>query len=836
MKSKLMLILLSLLFLVSCSERPAYRNPELSTEDRVEDLLKRMTLDEKIDQLAGLPDNRGMKTATNERLGIPDFKMSDGPIGVRWDTATAFPSGVSLAATWDTSLASEYGKALAKETLFKGRNYILGPCINLHRLPTGGRNFESFGEDPWLAGRMAVAYIKAVQNEGVISAVKHYALNNQEWERFRVNVKVDEQTLMELYLPHFEMAVKEGGVYTVMAAYNKVNGWYASENQHLLNDILKNDWGFKGLVVSDWGATHSTVNAIKNGLDIEMPTAVHFSHEKIKLAIQDGSISENDIDNMVRRILWVKFKSGLFDRPTDMNFPNPFSKSRQVAYDVAARSMVLLKNERSILPLNVQELRSIAIIGPNAAVARTGGGGSSRITPASSPSPLDVFSEMLGKKLIIGYAEGVKLQPSQLHPIPARYFRTPDGKPGLKAEYFQSLKLEGQPKLTRVDSMINFNWEDRQPAKELGNDQYSVRWTGILVPPVTRKYALVTASDDGVRLTINGKTVIDNWTDHATAIDSAYIELKAGVEYPIILEFYENGGSAVCQLGWDYFEGKNDYSQTIAEAATLAKKSDVAIVFVGASDFIESEGFDRVGGMGLSIGQDELIAEVVKANPKTIVVLYGGTAIDMKDWGSKVPAIIDVFFPGQEGSTALFDIITGKVNPSGKLPFSFISCAEQSPAYKNYRDATLVAPYHEGVFMGYRYYEKHNIKPAFPFGHGLSFTTFEYDSLKVNRLGKDSCEVVVKVSNTGNREGAEVVQLYVAPPVGSNRPPKELKGFAIAHLKPGEETKVKMVINSRSFARWDSSTVDWTIDKGLYTLKVGSSSEDIRLEAPFEIN
>jgi len=337
------------------------------------------------------------------------------------------------------------------------------------------------------------------------------------------------------------------------------------------------------------------------------------------------------------------------------------------------------------------------------------------------------------------------LQPSQLHPIHARYFRTPDGKPGLKAEYFQSLKLEGQPKLTRVDSMINFNWEDRQPAKELGNDQYSVRWQGILIPPVTRKYALVTASDDGVRLTINGKTVIDNWTDHATAIDSAYIELKAGVKYPITLEFYENGGSAVCQLGWDYFESKNDYSQTIAEAATLAKKSDVAIVFVGASDFIESEGFDSVGEMGLSIGQDELIAEVVKVNPKTIVVLYGGTAIDMKDWGNKVPAIIDVFFPGQEGSTALFDILTGKVNPSGKLPFSFMANAEQSPAYKNYRDASLVAPYHEGVFMGYRYYEKHNIKPAFPFGHGLSFTTFGYDSLTVNRLGKDSCEVVVTI-------------------------------------------------------------------------------------------
>jgi len=270
---------------IGCKKQLPYKDKNLTVDQRVEDLLKRMTLDEKIEQLAGLPDSTGMKTVYNQRLGIPDFRMCDGPVGVRWDTSTAFPSGVSLAATFDTSLARRYGEMIARETLFKGRNYILAPCVNIHRLPTGGRNFESYGEDPFLAGKIASAYIKAVQKEGVITSVKHYALNNQEWERTQVDVTADERTMREIYLPAFEMAVKEGGAYTVMASYNKVNGWYASENKHLLQDILKNEWEFKGLVVSDWGATHSTTNAIRNGLDLEMPTGEYLNHDKILEAI-----------------------------------------------------------------------------------------------------------------------------------------------------------------------------------------------------------------------------------------------------------------------------------------------------------------------------------------------------------------------------------------------------------------------------------------------------------------------------------------------------------------------------------------------------------------------
>lgn len=819
----------------SCKQKPAYKNPNLSVEERVEDLLSRMTLEEKIALLAGLPDDRGMKTASIERLGIPDFKMSDGPIGVRWDESTAFPSGVSLAATWDTSLASAYGRQLAKETLFKGRNMILGPCINMHRLPTGGRNFESYGEDPWLAGRMAVAYVKAVQNEGVIPSVKHYALNNQEWERFKVNVKVDERTLREIYLPHFEMAVKEGGAYTLMAAYNKVNDWWASENKHLLKDILKDEWGFKGLVVSDWGATHSTVHAIKHGLDLEMPTGEFLNEVKIKQALEKGEITMEDIDNMVRRILWVKFKAGLFDRPADVQYPDPSDESARVAYDVAARSIVLLKNENQLLPLDMAKIKSLAIIGPNAAVARTGGGGSSRITPRRAESPLEVFRTLAGNNVQINYAEGAKLPASPLHVIPSAYLRTPDGQPGLRAAYFSNKELQGKPTLERTDATVDFNWEDKAPAAGLPNDKFSVRWTGSIIPPKTGRIALFTASDDGVRLYVNGKKLIDNWTDHATSIDSVSLDLVKGKPIDIVLEFYENGGAAVIQLGWDYTEEKSDADRLVEEAVEAARKSDVALVFVGSSDYIESEGYDKVYGMRLPVGQDRLIEEVVKANPRTVVVLYGGTAIDMRSWGARVPAILDAFFPGQEGSRAIADIITGKVNPSGKLPFTFWASPDQSPAYKGYKDPSLEAPYHEGIFMGYRWVDKKGIQPAFPFGHGLSYTTFSFDEMKVNPLNDKEYEVLVKVTNTGKRPGTEVVQLYVAPPQADDMPVKVLKGFATLTLQPGESGTARMLLNERSFAYWDTASGAWKVRPGKYTLQAGASSADIRLKQEVDL-
>ncbi|HQQ02833.1 MAG TPA: glycoside hydrolase family 3 C-terminal domain-containing protein [Bacteroidales bacterium] len=831
-----LLMITAISILVSgCKKQPPYKDKNLGVDQRVEDLLERMTLDEKIEQLAGLPDSSGMKTVYNRRLGIPDFKMCDGPVGVRWDTSTAFPSGVSLAATFDTSLARRYGEMIAKETLFKGRNYLLAPCINIHRLPTGGRNFESYGEDPFLAGKIASAYIKAVQKEGVITSVKHYALNNQEWERTQLDVIADERTMREIYLPAFEMAVKEGGAYTVMASYNKINGWYASENEHLLQDILKNEWGFKGLVISDWGATHSTSNAIRDGLDLEMPTGEYLNRDKIMHAIQKGEITKADIDNMVRRILWVKFQSGLFDRPQNLSYPDPSEASAELAYDVAVRSIVLLKNSNHILPVDLTKIKSIAVIGPNASVARTGGGGSSHVVPWRAIDPLTQLKNVAGNQVEINYAQGVKLSASPLQAIPSEFLRTKDGKHGINGEYFKGTQLEGSPTFQRLDSNVDFVWEENEPVPSLGKDHFSVRWTGYLLAPESRNYVLYTASDDGIRLYVNNKLMIDNWTDHGTTIDSAQIFLKAGEKYEIKLEFFENAGSAICQLGWDYFGAEGEEAERIVEAVRVAKESDIAIVFAGSSEYIESEGYDRIGGMKLTSGQDELIEAVVKANPKTIVVLYGGTSIDMSKWGEKVPAILDVFFPGQEGSRAIIDILLGKANPSGKLPFSFIQSQHQSPAYKGYKDPSKIAHYSEGIYVGYRYYEKNRIQPAFPFGFGLSYTEFEYTNMQVEPLSKDSCLVSIDIKNIGQMTGTEIVQIYVVPPDASNRPLKELKGFAAVTLRPGENQNVRIILNPRSFSYYDQTQGKWVIQSGKYTILASSSSVDTRQQAFFEI-
>lgn len=835
-----MLFLWSLLcsvFVAGCISAPGYKDSSLTTDQRVDDLLARMTLDEKIEQLAGLPDETGMKTAFNKRLAIPEFKMSDGPNGVRWGKSTAYPTGVSLAATFDTALASAYGKALALETRWKGRNYILGPCVNIHRLPTGGRNFESYGEDPWLAGRMAVSYIKAVQQEGVITSVKHFALNNQEWRRTEVDVKAGTEAMYEIFLPAFEMAITEGKAWTVMAAYNKINGWYASENQYLLTEVLRNEWGFKGLVVSDWGATHSVADAIRNGLDLEMPTGEFLNKKNIVEAIQKGQITESDIDRMVRRILWVKFKAGLFERLSDSISADPTDFCRQTAYDVASNSIVLLKNENDLLPINFTRIKSIAVIGPNAATLQTGGGGSSHIDPAVTTDPLSALQQSVPDGIKLVYALGANLGTTPVKPLEQVFLKTPGGEPGLEGEYYKGKQLQGTPALKRTDKTIDFFWNEGGPDKSVGDDNFSVRWSGTIKVPVSRNYTFFVASDDGVRLYIDNKLLIDNWTDHGSTVDSATVNLKGGTEAAIRLEYYENSGNALCQLGWDYHGKDTEAGSLIAEACKAASQCDVAIVFAGSNEYIESEGYDKVGGMKLPEGQDELIASVVAANPRTIVVLFGGTAINLKSWGNKVPAVIDALFPGQEGGRALADIITGKVNPCGKLPFSFITDESQSPAYKGYKDPSLVAGYSEGELVGYRFLDQNGLKPAFPFGHGLSYTTFSYGEPSVKMLGPDSCEVRLKISNTGNREGKEIVQLYVSPRnKAAGRPLKELKGFMALPLKPGESREAVLTLNRRAFSHYDGNQNKWLVADGDYKILIGSSSADIRAEITVTIN
>jgi beta-glucosidase len=684
---------------------PPYRDPKLSVEQRVEDLLARMEPEEKVEMLSGT----GFDSKPNARLGIPAIKMADGPQGVRINfrrprsssvktnalpvPATAFPCGVALAATWDTNLIQQVGRAIGQEARTLNKDMMLAPCVNIQREPQGGRNFESYGEDPYLASRMAVAYIKGVQSQDVIATVKHFAANNQEFERNTINATVDERVLHEIYFPAFRAAVQEAGVWSVMSAYNKLNGTWCSENPYLLTDVLKNQWGFKGFVVSDWGAVHTTIETANDGLDIEMPRGECLTRELLLPAIASGKVKLAVIDDKVRRMLRAMFSIGIFDRPESQGGPVDTPEQRAVARAAATESIVLLKNTGDVLPLVPGKVRSIAIIGPNSMEANVGGGGSAMVRPVNAVSPLDGIRSRAGTTFRLTYALGREMQ---------------------------------------------------------GED-------------------------------------------------------------------YEKSST----------EPRGDL---LSEAVSVAAMADVAVVFVGDSAGVESEGFDRKS-LELPVGQDELIEAVAKTNKNTVVVLNVGAPVLMARWINQVPAVLNAWFGGEEVGNAIADVLFGDVNPSGKLPVTFLKDWKDSPAYGHYPGQNGEVGYEEGLYVGYRHFDKHNIEPQFPFGHGLSYTSFEYSDLKVT-----PARVSLNVRNTGTREGAEVVQLYVHDVQSSvDRPVKELKAFRRVVLKPGETQPVSFTLDKSALAFYDVAKKDWVAEPGTFEVLVGTSSRDIRLKGAFDL-
>jgi beta-glucosidase len=712
-----------------------YKNPKTSVEERVKDLLGRMTVEEKASMLAG---SGWMESMPIERLGIPAIKMADGPMGVRaWYgssavtnaantpkvLSTSFPSGVAMAASWDTELVQREGRAIAQETKALGRDMILGPTVNINRVPLWGRNFEGYGEDPYLSARMGVAYIKGVQGEGVIPSLKHFAANNEEFERHRIDEHIDERTLHEIYLPAFKAGVQEAGVWNVMSAYEKVNGKYCAENPYLLTDVLKKEFGFKGFVISDWGSTYSTAPTVNAGMDLEMPggppakamlsnprtimsgnSGAWLEGAKVLAEIKAGSIKEATLDDNVSRILRVIFLSGLFDHPHAGGGEVDTPEQRAVALQGATEGIVLLKNQGGLLPLDSAKMKSIAVIGPNAAVARTGGGGSSLVRPKSAVAPLDGIKEKAG---------------------------------GIKVTYALGVGMEGEDE----------------------------------------------------------------------AQDTPEARAKA-----------------------------------LKEAIDAAASADVAVVVVGRYNKIESEGFD-LKTMDLPAGQDELIQAVEKANSHTVVVLNTGDPVTMTRWIDTTPALLDMWYGGQEGGGALAAVLFGAANPSGKLPVSLPKKFEDSPAYGHYPGENLKVDYAEGIYVGYRYYDTKNVEPLFPFGFGLSYTTFDYKNLKVANAitlsGTNAAKglaVGVNVSNTGTRAGAEVVQVYVHDGHSKiDRPVHELKAFKRVELQPGETKTVEFSLDRSAFSYWSPEKKDWVSDPGTFEVQVGASSRDIRLKAPVEI-
>ena len=807
-----------------------YQDSKLPVAQRIEDLLGRMTLEEKISLVSG---KAGDATRDIPRLGIPSLRVTDGPHGVGWgEKSTCFPTAISMASSWNTELIEAVGVALGDETRGFGRHILLGPCINIHRTPLGGRNFESFSEDPYLAARMAVAYVKGIQSRNIGSSVKHYALNNQEWERTTISVEIDERALREIYLPAFRAAVTEADPWTVMGAYNKLRGKWCCENTYLLDDILKGEWGFKGLVVSDWGAIHSTVSFAMAALDLEMPGPGEYFGDKLLQAVKNGDVPERIIDEKVRRILGIIYRAGLFDGPETrftggVNMP----EHKQLAQRVAEEAIVLLKNDGNVLPLDAGKIKTLAVIGPNAEPARVGGGGSSTVAPANPVGVLEGLRARAGSDIEIRYLQGCPL--TGISPIPASVFTCEfQGQtvPGLVGEYFTNMNLEGQPTLVRVDAQVNFEWGSGSPATEIPYDGFSVRWTGKLRAPRTGNYEIGTVTDDGVRLFVNDRLVVDHWADQAGLTHTSPIELKEGEVYDIRMEYFEHFGAATAKLGWTIPESTSE------DAAALAADCDAAIVVAGLSHQFEGEGYDR-NTLKLPGEQDKLIRAVAAANPRTAVVLINGTPIDMEGWIAEVPALVEAWYPGELGGHAVARILFGDVNPSGKLPDTFAKRLEDYPSQANYPGRDGVVRYEEGIWVGYRYFDTKGVEPRFPFGHGLSYTTFEYDNLRVEPDTNGDRLVInatFDVRNTGARAGAEVAQVYVHDVQSSvERPAKELKGFRKVHLQPGATATVTVPLDTDSLSFYDVNRKRWIAEPGEFEILIGSSSADIRLRGGY---
>ena len=817
--------------------------------ERIEALLKQMTLEEKVSMLAGADM---WHTQGVERLGIPAIKMSDGPNGARGGslkgdvTSACFPVGIALASTWNIELVARVGAALGEETKTKGAHVLLAPTVNIHRSPLGGRHFECYSEDPYLTARMAVAYINGVQSQNVGTSVKHFVCNDSEFERMTISSEVGARSLREIYLLPFEAAVKEAAPWTAMAAYNKVNGTFASEHPYLLTDILKKEWGFKGFVVSDWTAVKSTVSAASAGLDLEMPGPARFMGERLVQAVKEGLVNEKVIDDKVRRILYIIVKSGAFENPEEVpETAVDKPEHRRLAREAAAEAIVLLRNEHDVLPLNLGEIKSLAVVGPNANVARIQGGGSARVNPHYAVTPLEGITRRCGSAVSVAYEQGCTNH--KMTPLIDPGYLRPSGSEegqGLTAEFFNSFDLSGQPVLTKVDQEVDFFWfGDFLPP--VNKDEFSVRWTGTFTAPETGTYTFSLTSAGLSRLCIDDQEVIDNWTEQirgasffgmGTQEMVAEVEMTAGQSYDIRIEYSKQNAPLIGGLRQGCLLPV--LGDPLRRAVDLAAESDVAVVFVGLNGEWESEGYDRAD-MELPGKQVELLERVAAANENTIVVLNTGAPVTMTGWVDRVAAVVEAWYPGQECGNAIADVLFGDVNPSGKLPTTFPKRLEDTPAYINYPGENGRVLYGEGLFVGYRYYDRKKIEPLFPFGYGLSYTTFEYSNLTLSASEyglDDEMQIAVDIKNTGTRAGKEVIQLYIHD-VESRlvRPEKELKAFQKVALQPGETKTVRFTLGKEALSFYDPKQKEWIAEAGAFEVLVGASSQDIRAKGSFTL-
>ncbi len=821
-------------------------NGELTPRRSIDQLLTEMTLAEKVSMLSGASF---CFTVPVDRLGIPRIMMSDGPSGARGDngfvggtmTSACFPAGVSLASTWNIDLVEKIGAAIGQEAKTKGATVLLGPTVNIHRSPLNGRNFECYSEDPFLTARMAVAYITGLQGEGVGATVKHFVGNDSEFQRNTISSEIDERTLREIYLPPFEAAVKEAKSWAVMAGYNRVNGIYVGESAPLLLDLLKGEWAFDGILMSDWFGAQSTIDAANNGMDLEMPGPTRWRGEALVAAVEAGEVRQEAIDESVRRMLRLIERTGAFehpDIPAEQAIDRP--EHRALIRRAAAEGIVLLKNDGNLLPLSPEQLKSAAVIGPNAKRPPIHGGGSAQVMAHYVVTPEAAIDARLGNQVDVVYETGC----SNHKFLPRIERALLSSENGFTIDYFNNFDLSGEPVFSTTSPHSEQVW--------LGNNGpgvhprvFSARLSARFTPFTsgTRQFSLIAAGK--ARFAIDGNLLIDLWRSRepgesyfgsGSAEVIVEVEMAAGRTYDLTVE-YSSESAMLTAVRLGHYEPHP--ADEIELAVALAAASDIALLFVGTNGDWETESQDRPD-MELPGRQNELIERVAAVNPRTVVVLQTGSPITMP-WLDKVGAVVQAWFSGQEAGNAIVDVLTGEVNPAGRLSQTHPVRLEDNPAFINYPGDHGRVRYGEGIFVGYRYYEKKKIEPLFPFGFGLSYTSFAYANLTVETIetasGAPSVRVQVDVTNTGDRAGQEVVQLYVRDLVASvARPQQELKAFAKVTLEPGETKPVTMTLEPRSFAFWDDELHTWVAEAGEFELRVGATSVDIRQTAIVRIN
>ncbi|HET6594714.1 MAG TPA: glycoside hydrolase family 3 C-terminal domain-containing protein [Anaerolineales bacterium] len=801
----------------------------------IDDLLQQMTIEEKISMLAGADLWHSVAVP---RLGIPQFRVTDGPNGARgsWGnmgpSSVATPVGIALGATWNPDLVEKVGNVLGDELKAKGAHILLAPTVNIHRTPIAGRNFECYSEDPFLSGMLASAYIRGIQSKGVGACIKHFVANDQEFERFSISSEVDERTLREIYLEPFRIAIRNSNPWAVMSAYNRVNGVYAAENNHTLLEILKGEWKYEGIVMSDWFGTYDR-DVPNSGLDLEMPGKARWmSEEIVKRALDDGPLTEEMLDDKARRLLGVLEKAAIFANP-DLQTERAENKPhhRRIIREAAREAIVLLKND-SILPL--KKVKSIAVIGPNAQTAQILGGGSSSVTPHYAVSPFEGIKNRAGSKIKVQAATGCFIYKTLPSPAPET-LSTADGRRGLHLSLFNGTEFLGDPTYTDITTRVQYGWFETT-VPNVNQESFSLRMEGFFTPQESGTHRLALSAVGWGKLYLDGKLVIDHSSDSDMAKQLIVdVKLEGGRAYPIKIEYYWKGNPRWRSLAFGH--QPPHAKDMIAEAVKLARNSDVVVLVAGLTGEWESEGFDRVD-MKLPGAQNELIERVSKANKNTIVVLNAGSPVEMP-WIDKVPAVLQLWYNSQEQGNALADVLFGDVNPSGKLPTTFPVRLEDNPAYINYPGENGKVRYGEGIFVGYRYYDKKDIEPLFPFGHGLSYTSFKYSNLRLSAKSltpNELLKVRVDVTNTGKVAGKEVVQLYVRDIQASvARPEKELKAFTKVELAPKQTKTVTLTLDREAFWFFDVNRNTWTTEPGDFEILVGSSSRDIRLKESFTL-